>query len=306
MNVAAAAAYAERHALRALLVLSSGGVVEERYGAGWDAARPHPLYSGTKAFWGVLAVALASDGVLDLEEPVGATLAGWRDDPQKRKVTLQQLLQMTAGIGFGGLGSSVPTFAAAEAVALKHQPGGTFTYGGIPLQVFGAVLARKFGCSPHALLAERVLDPIGVRPADWRTLRDGTHPLPTGAFLSARAWGAYGQFVLAEGRADSGAQVVPAAALAACFRGSEANPRYGLGWWLAPSAGLPALMYASGSGGQALTVLPSERAVVVKFGASAAYKHDAFLKRLLGPESQEGGAAPREKRMRTTRTRGGD
>ena len=28
-------------------------------------------------------------------------------------------------------------------------------------------------------------------------------------------------------------------------------------------------------------VIPSEQAVVVKFGASASYKHDAFLKRLL-------------------------
>ena len=40
-------------------------------------------------------------------------------------------------------------------------------------------------------------------------------------------------------------------------------------------------MYASGAGGQALYLIPSEDAVVVRFGAAASFKHDAFLKRLL-------------------------
>jgi CubicO group peptidase (beta-lactamase class C family) len=69
--------------------------------------------------------------------------------------------------------------------------------------------------------------------------------------------------------------------LAPCFVGSSANPRYGLGWWLRPIAAPPDIVHASGSGGQAMYVIPSERAVVVKFGQSASYKHDAFLKRLL-------------------------
>jgi CubicO group peptidase (beta-lactamase class C family) len=51
------------------------------------------------------------------------------------------------------------------------------------------------------------------------------------------------------------------------------------------SAGRPpihaGIVYAGGSGGQALYVIPAARAVVVKFGNSASYKHDAFLKRLL-------------------------
>jgi hypothetical protein len=42
------------------------------------------------------------------------------------------------------------------------------------------------------------------------------------------------------------------------------------------------VVYASGAGGQAMYVVPSADAVVVKFGGSASYKHDAFLKRLLG------------------------
>jgi CubicO group peptidase (beta-lactamase class C family) len=66
-----------------------------------------------------------------------------------------------------------------------------------------------------------------------------------------------------------------------CFRGSAANPRYGLGWWLGGSGRFGDVFYASGAGGQALYVIPTIDAVIVRFGKSASYKHEPFLKRLL-------------------------
>jgi len=305
LNVDAAAAYAERHELHALAVLRGAQVVEERYGSGWDASRPHALYSGTKSFWGVLAVAAEADGLLALDEPVSASLPEWASDPRKRRVTLRDLLALTSGIGFGGLGSAVPTFERAVAVELKDEPGERFTYGGIPLQVFGAVLAHKLaaaGRSPHDYLRERILDPIGLRVGRWRTLADGTQPLPTGAFLAAREWLKLGRLVRDRGSWER-ANVVAPEALARCFTGSRANPRYGLAWWLSPLASVPDIVYASGSGGQALYVIPSADAVVVKFGASASYKHEAFLSRLLDAPVQGRRASPAgENGQRRTRT----
>jgi CubicO group peptidase (beta-lactamase class C family) len=283
MNVDAAAEYAERHALHALLVQRGGDVVFERYGGGYDADKPHALYSGTKSFWGVLAVVAQEDGLLDVDEPVAHTLPAWAGGA-KARVRLRDLLQLTSGIGFGGLGTTVPSFDNAAAVELKNEPRSTFTYGGIPLQVFGAVLARKLaprGLSPNAYLRERILDPIGLRIGSWRALKDGTNPLPTGAFVTAREWRTFGVLVRDGGTWEK-KTIVPRAALARCFEGSAANPRYGLGWWLSPLAQHPDVVYASGSGGQAMYVVPSADAVVVKFGGSSSYKHDAFLKRLLG------------------------
>src|ERR1700727_197315 len=112
MNPEAALAYAERHTLHALLIEVDGAVVFEQYANGYDAAKPHALYSGTKSFWGVTAAAAHDDGLLDLDEP-----------------------------------------------------GEKFTYGGIPLQVFGAVLTHKLASrklTPHEYLRARLLDPIGV------------------------------------------------------------------------------------------------------------------------------------------------
>jgi CubicO group peptidase (beta-lactamase class C family) len=283
INVIAAQGYAERHGLHALVVQLGDEIVAETYAAGYDAEKPHALYSGTKSFWGVAAVAAQEDGLLDLDEPVSLTIPSWAEGA-KALVTLRYLLQLTSGIGFGGLGAAVPSFDKALATPLKDEPGATFTYGGIPLQVFGAVLAHKLaprGLSPNGYLRARILDPIGLRVGSWRELKDGTHPLPTGAFLAAREWLKYGLLIRDRGAWERKV-VVPEAALARCFTGSLANPRYGLGWWLSPLPTVPDVVYASGAGGQALYVIPSEHAVVVKFGGSSSYKHDAFLKRLLG------------------------
>ncbi len=288
MNFEAAAEYATRHKLAALLVREHGRLVFERYAAGFDRTKPHALYSGTKSFWGVLAVAAHDDGLLDLDELVSHTIPEWQKDRRKSHVTLRHLLQLTSGIGFGGLGNAVPSFDHALAVTLKNEPGTTFTYGGIPLQVFGAVLQRKLHrrqLSPQGYLRERILDPIGLKIGSWRKLPDGTQPLPTGAFIAANEWAKYGMLLASSGTWD-GKTVVRAGSLAQCYQGSIPNPRYGLGFWLSALPAQPDLVYASGAGGQALYVQPSSGLVVVKFGASPSYKHDAFLKKLFDAKAR--------------------
>jgi len=276
VNLDSALAYAQRHELHALIVASALDILGEWYGAGYDAAAPHALYSGTKSFWGIAAMHAANDGILRLDEHVCETIEEWADDARKAQMTIRQLLDLTSGYGFGGLGAGVPIASKAIATPLRDDPGTIFTYGGVPLQVFGEVLRRKLrshATSPHAYLRERILAPAGVQIADWRTLPDGTHTLPTGAFIDARAWLAYGRMLLANSaRAD----------VRECTSGSAVNPRYGLGFWLDPLADATGIFYASGASGQALYIIPRERCVVVHFAKSNSWKHDAFLKALLG------------------------
>lgn len=262
MNLEAAAEYHGRHKPRALLICRDGETLFEHYDGAFTAGKAHALYSGTKSFWGVTALIAQRERLLSLDEPV------WRG------ATIRELLSLTAGVPFGGLGSAVPTYEKALATEQRNAPGSTFTYGGIPLQIFGAIFSQRLeplGLTPHDYLRERVLLPNGIAVASWRTLKDGTQPLPTGAFLTAADWARYGMFVAQH-----------AAQFAECFQGSQANPRYGLCWWLAPPKAPVDLFYASGSGGQAMYVLPSKQVVAVRFGDGGSFNHEAFLKRLFG------------------------
>jgi CubicO group peptidase (beta-lactamase class C family) len=273
MDTDAALEYARRHRLEAFVVRRGADVVAQAYGDGFSLETPHKLFSGTKSFWGVAAIIAQREGILKLDEPVCETIEAWRDDRWKRRVTLRMLLTLTAGHAFGGLGSAVPIYDRALEMPLTNEPGSTFTYTGISLQVFGAVFAQKvraLDMTPHEYLLDRVLQPANSAVATWRSLSDGTQPLPTGAAMSAAEWSNYGCYVLE--RSDE---------FADCFRGTAANPRYGLGWWLdAPAGGAAVIPYASGSGGQGLYLLASSDAAVVHFGAGGSYKHDAMLRRL--------------------------
>lgn len=276
MGIEAALEYSRKHGLRALLVARGEDPLVEIYENGASADTVQPLYSGTKSFWGVAALRAQDEGLIALDEPVAATFPVWSEDPWKRRVTPRMLLSLTGGFGFGGLGSSVPLYERALAMDLKTEPGSVFAYGGIQLQVFGAVFARKLApleLTPQQYLTQRVLDPAGVHIAAWRSLSDGTQPLPTGASVTARHWLAYARYVLRH-----------RSQLSACFEGSKANPRYGLGWWLGAAGAPEDLFYASGAGGQALYVAPSLDTIVVRFGKSNSYKHEAFLKRFFATE----------------------
>jgi CubicO group peptidase (beta-lactamase class C family) len=260
MKLDAAAEYHAKHKPQALLVRRAGKTVLERYDNAFSADDAHALYSGTKSFWGVTALLAQRERLLSLDEPV------WRG------ATIRELLTLTAGVPFGGLGSAVPTYEKALATEQRNAPGTTFTYGGVPLQIFGAIFRRRLeplGLTPHDYLRERVLAPNNITVASWRTLKDGSNPLPTGAFLAARAWARYGEFVAQR-----------AGEFAECFNGTDANPRYGLCWWLAPPGAPADLFYASGSGGQAMYVVPSQAVVAVRFGSGGSFNHGAFLKRL--------------------------
>lgn len=272
MDVANALAYARQHGTEACIITQGTQTIGELFTAGFSTTTAHALYSGTKSFWGPLAICARRDGMLDLDEPVSVTIAQWRTDTRKRQITIRMLLSLTAGFGFGGLGAAVPTYERALAMPVRDEPGTTFTYGGIPLQIFGALLTRKLAAhrlTPHEYLRARLLHPAGVSIESWRILKDGTSALPTGAFLSAENWLTFGRYI-EQHRVE----------FAECFVGSSANPRYGLGWWL-QLKGTPAdLFYASGSGGQGLYVVPSAQLVVVHFCRGRGYNHGAFLRRL--------------------------
>lgn len=284
----AAASYLESCNGHALLVYEQGRLVFERYFHGHTADTPHLLASGTKSFVGVLAVAAQEDGLLRLDEKLGDTLTEWRTDPQKKDLTIRQLLSLSSGLAGGGIGQ-VPSYRQAIATAqVTAPPGQRFQYGPIPYQVFGELLRRKLVADGRArdpldYLQQRILTPIGLRYDRWREDGDGLPHLPSGAYLTAREWAKFGLLVLNQGQWQ-GKPVVKAESLAECFKTSPANPNYGLTFWRAqPDDPEPDLVMAAGLGKQKLFILPSRQLLIVQFAnAERRYQERRFLDLALG------------------------
>ncbi|WP_167584797.1 serine hydrolase domain-containing protein [Kineococcus rubinsiae] len=186
-----------------VLATRAGGRDEVRAG-GCDAVDGEPLRpdarfrtaSITKPVGAALALALADDGVLDLDAPVATWLpelaeprvlldpAGPLDatEPAHRPVLVRDLLLLTPGFGYvpqdgplprameeAGLGPSggAPGMSPDEhlarlaALPFAAQPGTRWLYH-TAFDVLGTLLARRTGRALPDLLQERLLGPLGL------------------------------------------------------------------------------------------------------------------------------------------------
>src|SRR3546814_3973 len=167
--------------------------------------------------------------------------------------------------------------------------------------------------NPRTYIEHRILTPIGVKIGSWRNGPDGAPLMPQGLVLAADEWARIGEFVRSGGTLN-GTPLIDPATLVELFRGSDANPAYGLTWWLprASAAGdpvtrstdivehadkLPAdLVVAAGAGDQRLYVIPSRRLTIVRqakldiaalaAGKASGWSDAHFLSFFLSPTSQ--------------------
>ncbi|MDZ4764021.1 MAG: serine hydrolase domain-containing protein [Chloroflexota bacterium] len=299
----AASDYSEATGGDAFLVYIGGELVYEAYHNGYDAAEPHMLASGTKSFTCALAVAATEDGLLTLDERASDTLTEWADDPVLSAITIRDLLSLTSGLpsvaAYNRAGVA-DKLALAFSIAPNAAPGESFQYGATNYYLFGEILRRKLDGDVLAYLERRILDPIGLDT--WAILQDraGNPNLAGGGRTTAREWAKFGQLILQNGMWD-GQQVLDPALLRECFYGTDANPYYGLTFWLQYAANvgrdtntadpdpsetppgfvagetLPDVILAAGAGNQRLYIIPSEDMVIVRLAQQDRRFSDAEL-----------------------------
>lgn len=287
----AAADYSMSNRGQTVVVLFDGKVVFERYDNGGAADKVQMLASGSKSFVGIIAAAALQDGIIKLDDLVSESIADWKADPKKAKITYRQLLTLTSGLTPGERGTAVkaPSWKDIADKPVTGEPGKQFQYGAYQLNTFAYALEKKLGKETfEAYLKRRVLDPIGVE-VEWRFKCEDGHPqVGGGAFMTATGWANFGELVRLQG-SWKGKQIIDAKVLAFCFEGTEHNPAYGLTWWLrkpvnaehqrsipllrewgpvANADWLPKdLVAACGAGKQRLYVIPSLKLVVVRQGS---------------------------------------
>jgi CubicO group peptidase (beta-lactamase class C family) len=316
-DCARAAKYSESRHGSAVLVLQNGRTVFEHYANGGSSNRRWPIFSGTKSFWGIAALAAVHDSLFKLDDPVSDTITEWKDHPRKSQITIRQLLSQIDGIeGASRLQRSTIRDRNAMAIQLPvlANPGTAFIYGPSHLQIFSELLRRKLrGRSVINYFEAHVSRRFGLDHLNYKKDAVG-NPLPaTGFELTAREWARLGEVVVGSGKYH-GRQIVPADLLREAFAGSQVNPAYGLTFWLnqqAPNGrevdmermldlpwqsaqwrdacfckDAPAdMVVALGSHYQRLFIIPSLKAIIVRQGSGGNFSDAHFLRLILGRTS---------------------
>jgi CubicO group peptidase (beta-lactamase class C family) len=305
-----AANYSARHGERALLIWEKGRLRMERYGTGGAPDRTENIYSITKSLCALAIFSAIGRNVLQLDEPVSLTLTEWRNDPQKRRITVRDLLNQTSGLSPGFEQLYAGNLRNKEKAALRlpviSPPGETFAYGPSHYEALEVLMARKLELSPLMWMEGALLNPLGIKPGAWRRDKLGNPYFSAGATLSARDLLAAGQLMSRRGwfRIFS---PVPTALIRSASTGSSANPMYGLGFWLNLNAekedavecdieesielSQPAwerfclskrapsdLIAMVGSFGQRVYISPSQNLIIVRLGRGTGFRDPEFLR----------------------------
>src|SRR5881296_2422902 len=171
-DCARAAQYSERRRGVSMLVMQNGRMIFEDYTNGGSASGRWPIFSGTKSFWGIAAMAAVHDGLFRLDDPVSDTITEWKSDPRKSRITIRQLLSQTDGIE-GASRLQRPTIRDRNSMALGlltvAEPGSSFIYGPSHLQIFAELLRRKLrGRSVISYFQARVAGRVGLYHLNYK------------------------------------------------------------------------------------------------------------------------------------------
>lgn len=173
-----------------------------------------PIYVASASKWvaAALLMKLVDEGMLDLDAPASryaAYLAG-----AKAGITLRQMFSHTSGMNSGHAVEAAPTdslqsFARELAeLPLDSDPGTTLSYGGVSMQIAGAIMEEAAGQSFQRLFLERLAAPLGMKdtyfchPLNCNAGRpeDVTNPLIGGGLkISAADYGKFLQMIASGG-----------------------------------------------------------------------------------------------------------
>jgi CubicO group peptidase (beta-lactamase class C family) len=284
-------------ALRSVLVVRHGVLVFERYYHGATPATYFNLFSVTKSVTAALVGIALGEHTLDgLDQPIGQLLARHlppNPDPRIRKVTLEQVLTMTAGLPADPTDGTPPGLVHARDwvrfVLSQHPattPGARFAYSSDGSHLLSAIIADNTGQPTLRYAQAKLFEPLGIgndQPFQplfaapnqaayqragfaWPTDPQGYHLGYGFLKLTARDLAQLGYLSL-KGGTWEGRQVVPDAYVRASTQthirtGDPHASGYGYQWWTMTEQGHRGFA-ALGLGGQLVEVIPDLDLVVV-------------------------------------------
>jgi CubicO group peptidase (beta-lactamase class C family) len=277
---------------RAVVVLYRGFLVAEGYRVGFHRDMPLLGWSMTKSVLATLVGRAAHLGLLPpLDAP--APLEAWAFD-DRRAITWKHLLRMSSGLAFeeayGPLADAADMLFLSEDAArvaadapLVHPVGTHFAYSSGTTNILSLLLRRELGDGRyHAFPYRELFDRMGLEHAVLEPDASGTYVGSSFMYATAREWALLGQLYLQDGVWE-GERLLPEGWVDFVRTPAPAAPRrgYGAHFWLnlgpdtepgprpLPSAP-PDAFWMDGFEGQAVVLIPSREAVIVRLGQTPA------------------------------------
>ena len=282
---------------KAVVVVKDGHIIAERYAPGYGVDTPILGYSATKSVISALTGILVRQSKLAVDEP--APVAAWQDPGDSRHaITVDDLLRHTSGLAMGSsLNASLASALApvnrmkyierdmagfAESSALETAPGSAWNYHDGNYLILSRLIRDAAGGRAADVLrfARRELfEPLGMRNVTLEFDATGTPEGSAQMLAPARDWARFGLLYLNDG-VVGGKRILPEGWVS---YSASLTPNgwvgIGAGFWtnrgdskgsqFRTSLGMPRdAFYASGTFGQYVIIVPSERLVVVRLGTS--------------------------------------
>ena len=244
--------WVEERAVTSLLVMQDGQIRFEEYYLGTGPDDRRISWSMAKSYLSALFGIVMNEGAItSLDDPVvkyAPKLKGSAYEP----ATIRNVLNMASGVTFDedyldpnsdinrmgrvvALGGELDDFAAS----LKDSfaaPGEVWQYVSIDTHVVGMVIRGATGRSIPDLLAEKIVQPLGLgRDGYYVTDGAGVAFVLGGLNFTTRDYARFGQMILQNGLRD-GRQIVPADWIAeSTWPSAPTEPGkigYGYQWWI--------------------------------------------------------------------------
>ena len=279
---------------RAVVVVYDGHLIAERYAPGFSPSTPLLGWSMAKSITNALVGILVGEGALDIHKP--APVPEWQepDDP-RRAITLDQLLRMSSGLAFEEryepLYDAVdmlygsPDFAAfAAGKPLEAEPDAQWSYSSGTANIVARIVrraAQERHDRYYDFLRRELFDRIGMSSALIEADPSGTFVGSSYGIATPRDWARFGLLYLQDG-VWQGERILPEGWVVYSTTPTARAPRgeYGALFWL--NAGAPGnpqdrpwpnaprdAFAAQGYQEQKVIVIPSRKAVLVRFGATS-------------------------------------
>ena len=264
--------------LRAMVIARGNCIGFEHYGKNIGMATQSPMYSVTKSVLSILVGIAIDEGYLRPDKKLFEIFPEEFDeftDPGARDITVRDVLTKTEGFvenswGEFNMGPRVSGKAQLWRWMLNRRvgyPAGThFNYDNVGSDLLSVVLSRAIK-QPAADYAKRKLfDPLHIDNYTWLSDSEGHLHGELGLNITARDMAKIGILYLQHGWWE-GKQIVSESYVrdsvsAHNSGGPPVNASYGYQWWVSKTTtGLNAF-FASGYGGQLISVFPEQNLVI--------------------------------------------